>query len=372
MEPKETQRLFANCYDSTQAYARDEFTVTVTATSQITTMKKSLSNLGALLQGKGSFIESSTQSSTRPFEIDEILATSNQVKQANTSAQLSSHIDHLVNQVKMTAAFFTHAEVEALIQIFDEVSLLIKSKKDLINKLVIAISSVLALEGGVEQTSLDKDSFTKLVNIISTMVDKETPAVTLKEVMKSIDTGALRVSGNLHVNSAPFSVSSNIVALKVVKLSKDKMLEASQVRTDLRPQWKSDFVDITVPYNEKLGNYQTLVILERVWNIDLFENDYMRSDIADIDIYSSQYPIAINGKSKNTKVEISDLQSSIQINFSGVANHLEASDSKEICSYFNEEKQVWSKLGCQTSSVQCCTTHLTSFALIDQGYYVSR
>jgi hypothetical protein len=143
------------------------------------------------------------------------------------------------------------------------------------------------------------------------MVDRETPVVTLKEVMKSIDTGALRVSGNLLVNSAPFSVSSNILALKVIKLSKDKMMEASQVRTDLRPQWKSDFIDITVPYNEKLGNYQTLIILERVWNIDLFENDYMRSDIVDIDIYSSQYPIAINGKSKNTKVEISDLQSSI-------------------------------------------------------------
>ena len=77
----------------------------------------------------------------------------------------------------------------------------------------------------------------------------------------------------------------------------------------------------------------------------------MRSDIVDIDIFSSQYPIAINGKSKNTKVEVSDLQSSIQINFSGVANHIETSASKEICSYYNEEKQVWAKLGCQTSSV---------------------
>ena len=144
MEPKETQRLFANCYDSTQAYARDEFTVTVTATSQITTMKKSLSNLGALLQSKGSFIESSTQSSTRPFEIDEMLATSNQVKQANTSAQLSSNIDHFVNQVKMTAAYFTPAEVDALIQIFDEVSAVIKGKRELTNKVVLAISSVLA------------------------------------------------------------------------------------------------------------------------------------------------------------------------------------------------------------------------------------
>jgi hypothetical protein len=144
VEPKETQRLFANCYDSTQAYARDEFTVTVTATSQITTMKKSLSNLGALLQSKGSFIESSTQSSTRPFEIDEILATSNQVKQANTSAQLSSNIDHFVNQVKMTAAYFTPAEVDALIQIFDEVSAVIKGKRELTKKVVLAISSVLA------------------------------------------------------------------------------------------------------------------------------------------------------------------------------------------------------------------------------------
>jgi hypothetical protein len=169
--------------------------------------------------------------------------------------------------------------------------------------------------------------------------------------MKSIDTGALRVSGNLLVNSDPFSVSTSILALRVVKLLKDKLMEDSQVRTSLRPQWKSDFVDITVPYNEMLGNYQTLVILERVWNIDLFENAYMRSDIVDIDIYSSQYPISINGKSKNTKVEVSDLQSSIQINFSGVANHIETSASKEICSYYNEEKQVWAKLGCQSSSV---------------------
>ena len=81
------------------------------------------------------------------------------------------------------------------------------------------------------------------------MVDIETPIVTLKEVIKSIDTGALRVSGNLLVNSAPFSVSSSILALKVVKLSKNKMMEASQVRTNIRPQWKSDFVDITIPYN---------------------------------------------------------------------------------------------------------------------------
>jgi hypothetical protein len=81
------------------------------------------------------------------------------------------------------------------------------------------------------------------------MVDSETPVVTLKEVMKSIDTGALRVSGNLLVNSDPFSVSTSILALKVVKLSKDKLMEASQVRTSLRPQWKSDFIDISVPYN---------------------------------------------------------------------------------------------------------------------------
>lgn len=58
VEPRDQQRLFANCYDSTQGYARDEVNVTVTA--QITTLTKSLSNLGALLQSKGSFIESST------------------------------------------------------------------------------------------------------------------------------------------------------------------------------------------------------------------------------------------------------------------------------------------------------------------------
>ena len=294
----------------------------------------------------------------------------------------------------MSAPFFTPSEVDAVIQMFDEVSTLIKGKRELTNKMILAISSVLAQEGAVELSSLDKDSFAQLVNLISAMVDIETPIVTLKEVIKSIDTGALRVSGNLLVNSAPFSVSSSILALKVVKLSKDKMMEASKVRTNIRPQWKSDYVDITIPYNEQLGNYETLVILERVWNIDLFKNDFMRSDIVDIDIYSSQYPLAINGKSKNTKIEISDLQSSIEINFSGLANinysetehvtsikssnsnptlaKVEARESNDICSYFNEEKQIWSKLGCQTSSVKCCTTHLTSFALIDNGYYVSR
>jgi hypothetical protein len=116
----------------------------VTVTGQITTLTKSLSNLGALLQSRGSFIESSTQASTRPFEIEEILTTSDQVKQANTSAQLSSQIDHLVNQVRITAAFFTPAEVDTLIQVFSGVYAQIKGKRDLTSKVVLAISSVMA------------------------------------------------------------------------------------------------------------------------------------------------------------------------------------------------------------------------------------
>jgi hypothetical protein len=44
----------------------------------------------------------------------------------------------------MTAAFFTPAEVGTLIQIFSGVYAQIKGKRDLTNKLVLAISSVLA------------------------------------------------------------------------------------------------------------------------------------------------------------------------------------------------------------------------------------
>jgi len=44
----------------------------------------------------------------------------------------------------MTAAFFIPAEVDTLIQVFTGVSAQIKGKRDLTNKVVVAISSVLA------------------------------------------------------------------------------------------------------------------------------------------------------------------------------------------------------------------------------------
>jgi hypothetical protein len=44
----------------------------------------------------------------------------------------------------MTAAFFTPAEVGTLIQVFSGVYAQIKGKRDLTNKVVLAISSVLA------------------------------------------------------------------------------------------------------------------------------------------------------------------------------------------------------------------------------------
>lgn len=46
--------------------------------------------------------------------------------------------------MKMSAPFFTPSEVDAVIQMFDEVSTLIKGKRELTNKMILAISSVLA------------------------------------------------------------------------------------------------------------------------------------------------------------------------------------------------------------------------------------
>ena len=79
----------------------------------------------------------------------------------------------------------------------------------------------------------------------------------------------------------------------------------------MAPSWKSDFAEITVPYIQKLGEHQTLVILQRVWNKQVFNKDYIKSDIIDVDIFSAKYPISFDGKVRNTKLEIAEIQSSI-------------------------------------------------------------
>jgi hypothetical protein len=133
----------------------------------------------------------------------------------------------------------------------------------------------------------------------------------LSKLMKSIEVGAIRVSGNLLVDLQPFSISNNILSLKVAKVTVSSLQKQNLIRTELIPMWKSDFVEISVPYNELFGSFKTIIILERLWNHKLFKNDYIKSDIVDVDIYSSEYPIAFNGKVSNTKVDIKELKSAI-------------------------------------------------------------
>lgn len=76
----------------------------------------------------------------------------------------------------------------------------------------------------------------------------------------------------------------------------------------------------------------------------MFNKDYIRNDVVDVDIYSSPYPISYNGKVSNTRLDIKNLQNAIQINFSGVKTAEGKSIQNSICSYFNEDKQVWTKL----------------------------
>jgi hypothetical protein len=70
-------------------------------------------------------------------------------------------------------------------------------------------------------------------------------------------------------------------------------------------------VEITVPYNDNLQNFQTIVILERVWNRELFNKDYMKSDIVDVDVYSSKYPISFDGKVYVDRIDMNSLKNSI-------------------------------------------------------------
>lgn len=70
-------------------------------------------------------------------------------------------------------------------------------------------------------------------------------------------------------------------------------------------------MEITVPYNDNLQNFQTIVILERVWNRELFNKDYMKSDIVDVDVYSSKYPISFDGKVYVDRIDMNSLKNSI-------------------------------------------------------------
>lgn len=112
--------------------------------------------------------------------------------------------------------------------------------------------------------------------------------------------------------------------------------------------------------------------MQRVWNKKLFNKDYIRNDVVDVDIYSSAFPISYNGKVSNTRLDIKNLQNAIKINFSGVKTAEDKPIQNSVCSYYNEDKQVWTMLECQKTINQCCTTHLTAFALIDSSYFEMR
>lgn len=74
----------------------------------------------------------------------------------------------------------------------------------------------------------------------------------LRTVIKSIDQGALRVSGNMLVNSEDLRLNNSFLSLNLVKITREKLKQDQSIRSELDLAWKNDFVEVFVPYVEQL------------------------------------------------------------------------------------------------------------------------
>ena len=102
----------------------------------------------------------------------------------------------------------------------------------------------------------------------------------------------MRVSGNILINSSPYIVSNSFVSVYLHKLQK---LEDS-INIEVNSLWKNRKVSVIIPKNEVYASKDNLIIIQSVFNNDVFGTYDVESDIVKIELYSALYPISYNGK----------------------------------------------------------------------------
>lgn len=94
------------------------------------------------------------------------------------------------------------------------------------------------------------------------------------------------------MNSSPYTVSNNFVSVYLQKLQK---LEDS-INVEVNTLWKNRRVSVTIPNNEVYGSKPNLIIIQSIFNNDIFGTYNVESDIVKIELYSALHPISYNGK----------------------------------------------------------------------------
>jgi hypothetical protein len=94
------------------------------------------------------------------------------------------------------------------------------------------------------------------------------------------------------MNSSPYTVSNNFVSVYLQKLQK---LEDS-INVEVNTLWKNRRVSVTIPVNEVYGSKPNLIIIQSIFNNDIFGTYNVESDIVKIELYSGLHPISYNGK----------------------------------------------------------------------------
>ena len=102
----------------------------------------------------------------------------------------------------------------------------------------------------------------------------------------------LRVSGNILINSAPYIVSNNFVSVYLQKIQK----QVDSIKIEVKTQWKKNKVSVLIPINDVYSSKPNLVIIESVFNNEIFGTSDVGSDIVNIELYSAFNPISYNGK----------------------------------------------------------------------------
>jgi hypothetical protein len=110
----------------------------------------------------------------------------------------------------------------------------------------------------------------------------------------------LRISGNILINSSPYTVSNSFVSVYLQKLQK---LEDS-INVEVNTLWKNRKVSVVIPNNEVYANKENLIVIQSVFNNDVFATYNVESDIINIELYSALYPISYNGKVEASQISV--------------------------------------------------------------------